>query len=172
MELMRSANHQYKQIQCCCRAVWAPASFFLLKLYFMNCQHRGNAMFSSPFHECAFASLAAVPPSWLSCWAAARVHLQNPIFYGIWITAAKKLGHCSYFGGAEGCWGRNVPVLNLLSIVAVSCSAFWTSESRAGKGSAHKSRGMGSLWESGDVQGFSAGCDAGQGWHGEDPAWH
>lgn len=158
------ANHHYKQIQCYCRTVWAPASLFLLKFYFTYCQCRGSAMLSSLLHVCAFASLA-VPPSRLSCWAAAWVHLQNPIFYGIWITAAKKLGHCSYFGEAEGCWGRDVPVLNLLNIVAASHGGFWTTKSLAGKGSAHKSRDVGSVWEFGDVQGFSAGmwCRTGLG---------
>lgn len=113
MELMKSANHQYKQIQCYCRTVWAPASFFLWKWYFIYCQHRGNAMLSSPFHECAFASLAAVPPSWL-LGPPAESHILWDMNH-----TARKLGHCSYFSEAEGCWGRNVPVLNLLNTVPV-----------------------------------------------------
>lgn len=67
MELMKSANHKHKQLQCYCRTVWAPAFSFLLKCYYIYCQHRGNAMLSSLFHGYAFAPLAAVPLSRLSC---------------------------------------------------------------------------------------------------------
>lgn len=139
--------------------------------YLLPTQRECHAMLPSLFHVCAFAFLVAVPPCWLRGWAAAWVHLQNPIFYGIWITAAKKLGHCSYFGEAEGCWGRNVPVLNLLNIVAASCGGFWTSQSLAGKGSAPKSQhwGVSAILEmcKASVQGVmqDRAC-------GEDPAWH
>lgn len=65
---MTSANHQYKQIRCYCRTVWAPASFFWLKLYFIYCQHRGNAF--QPFPcvcHCLLGGSSPMLAEWLGC---------------------------------------------------------------------------------------------------------
>lgn len=52
--------------------------------------------------------------------AVGRLWLRSTWACGMWIIAGKKLGHCSYFSWAGGCWRRNVPVLRRLNVVAAS----------------------------------------------------
>lgn len=123
-------------------------------------------MLSSPFHECAFASLAAVPPSWL-LGPPAESHILWDMNH-----TARKLGHCSYFSEAEGCWGRNVPVLNLLNTVPVPGVVSGPGKAEQVKAELPNPGMWGGSGTLGMCKAPVLGCEAGQGWRGEDPAWH
>lgn len=164
MELMKSANHKHKQLQCYCRTVWAPAFSFLLKCYYIYCQHRGNAMLSSLFHEYAFAPLAAVPLSRLSCRIPYSMGYESQQQKN-WGTAAISV---KLKGAGEG-----------MSLFSISSTPWLLPVLVSGPAKALQVKAVltspGTWGVSGSLEMCKAlvlGCAAGQGCCGEDPAWH